>query len=93
MEDLLKVDQVLDCKALPCPMPLIKISKAIKGIQVGQILEILATDPGAKPDVEAWTKWARHELLSSEQQGGYIGFSSAARYNRLLKNSVSRSRN
>jgi tRNA 2-thiouridine synthesizing protein A len=70
MEDLLKVDQVLDCKGLLCPMPLIKISKAIKGIQVGQTLEILVTDPGAKPDVEAWTKRVRHELLSSEQQEG-----------------------
>ncbi|HEX9879853.1 MAG TPA: sulfurtransferase TusA family protein [Candidatus Binatia bacterium] len=69
MEDLLKADKVLDCRGLLCPMPIIKITKAIKEIQVGQILEILATDPGAKPDVEAWTKRTCHEFVSSEQQG------------------------
>jgi tRNA 2-thiouridine synthesizing protein A len=74
MDDLLKVDQVLDCKGLLCPMPLIKISEVFKEIRVGQILEILATDPGAKRDIEAWTKRAHHELLSSEQQGGVYRF-------------------
>jgi tRNA 2-thiouridine synthesizing protein A len=74
MEDLLKADKVLDCRGLLCPMPLIKITKEIKGIQVGQILEILATDPGAKRDVEVWTKRARHELLNSEQQGEVYRF-------------------
>ena len=69
MEDLLKADKVLDCRGLLCPMPIIKLTKAIGEIQVGQILEILATDPGAKPDVEAWTKRTRHEFVSSEQQG------------------------
>ncbi len=74
MEDLLRADKVLDCKGLLCPMPLIKIVKAIKEIQTGQILEILATDPGAKPDLEAWTKHTRHELVSSERQGEVYRF-------------------
>ena len=74
MEDRLKADKVLDCRGLLCPMPLIKTTKAIKGIHVGQILEILATDPGAKPDMEAWTKHTRHELMRSEQQGEVYRF-------------------
>jgi tRNA 2-thiouridine synthesizing protein A len=74
MEYLLKADKVLDCKGLLCPMPLIKTTKAIMEIQVGQILALLATDPGVKPDIEAWTRRSRHELVSSEQQGEVYRF-------------------
>ncbi len=66
-------DQRLDCQGLLCPMPVIKIAKAIKTLQVGQVLEMLATDPGAKPDMEAWTKQTGHELVSyREADGVYI---------------------
>ena len=39
--------QVLDCKGLQCPMPVIKTAQAIKNIEPGQVLELLATDPGS----------------------------------------------
>jgi tRNA 2-thiouridine synthesizing protein A len=74
MEDLLKIDKILDCQGLLCPMPLIKTTQAIKQIQVGQILAILATDPGMRADMEAWTRRSRHELVSSKQQGGIYRF-------------------
>ena len=74
MEDLLTADKLLDCRGLLCPMPLIKTTRAIKEIQIGQILEILASDPGAKPDMEGWAKQARHELVRSEQQGALYRF-------------------
>jgi tRNA 2-thiouridine synthesizing protein A len=74
MEDFLRADRVLDCKGLLCPLPLIKIIKAIKEIQIGQVLEVLATDPGAKPDLAAWAKQTRHELVSSERQGEVYRF-------------------
>lgn len=70
----LKVDQVLDCKGLLCPMPVIKIAKAIKTIAVGQVLEMQATDPGSGPDMEAWTKQTGHELLSSQEGNGVFTF-------------------
>lgn len=60
---------VLDCKGLVCPLPIIKTSQAIKTIEVGQVLELLATDPGVTPDMRAWTSRTGHELLSIEQEG------------------------
>ena len=42
--------QVLDCKGLQCPLPVIKTAQAIKTLEPGQVLELLATDPGVEPD-------------------------------------------
>ena len=60
---------VLDTKGLLCPAPVIKTSQAIKQIQVGQILEVLATDPGSKPDLAAWSKMTNNELLDVDEMG------------------------
>ena len=62
-------DQVLDCSGLACPMPVIKTKKAIDGLQVGQVLQMIATDPGSTSDMEAWTKKTGHALLASEREG------------------------
>jgi len=64
------VDQVLDCTGLQCPLPVIKTSQAIKTIEIGQILELLATDPGVEPDMNAWTRRTGNELLSINQDAG-----------------------
>lgn len=61
-------DLFLDCKGLICPMPVVKTRRAIKQIEVGQILEMIATDPGAVPDMEAWQRQTHHELVSSEER-------------------------
>jgi len=62
--------KTLDTKGLLCPVPVIKTSQAIKELQVGQVLEVLATDPGSKPDLTAWAKMTGNELLmTSEEQG------------------------
>jgi tRNA 2-thiouridine synthesizing protein A len=63
------VTQVLDCKGLQCPMPVIKTAQAIKGIEAGQVLELLATDPGVEPDMKAWTSRTGNELLGIERDG------------------------
>ena len=60
---------VLDVKGLSCPMPVVKTRKAIDGIAIGQILEVLATDPGSMADFRAWTKHTGHELLLAEERG------------------------
>ena len=68
-------DQVLDCGGLNCPMPVIKTSKAIKQIEVGQILKVISTDSGSEPDMEAWSRQTGHELLDSHRENGnYIFF-------------------
>lgn len=58
----------LDFKGLLCPMPVVKLAKAIKEIQVGEILEAVATDPGVMADIPAWTRSTGHELVSLDKQ-------------------------
>ncbi len=62
-------DQVLDCKGLQCPVPVIKTAQAIKTIEPGQVLELLATDPGVEPDMTAWSSRTGNELLGIERNG------------------------
>jgi tRNA 2-thiouridine synthesizing protein A len=54
---------VLDCIGLACPLPVVKTAMAIKNIEVGEVLELLATDPGVEPDMAAWTRRTGHELV------------------------------
>jgi len=67
MDDAIEPDATLDCKGLLCPMPVVKTRRAIKKIEIDQVLEMLATDPGAVPDMEAWARQTRHELLLAEE--------------------------
>ena len=49
-------DQVLDCSGMACPMPILKTKKAVDSLQIGQVLKMIATDPGSTSDMEAWTR-------------------------------------
>ena len=64
----LQADRVLDCAGLLCPLPVIKTSKAIKELQIGQVLKMIATDPGAPADMEAWSRQTGNELVDSHQE-------------------------
>jgi len=66
---IIQADKVLDCSGLLCPVPVIKTAKAIKEVEVGQVLKMIATDPGAPPDMAAWVKNTKHEMLDSHQEG------------------------
>ena len=68
------IAQTLDCRGLLCPLPVIKLSKAIKTIEKGAILEMLATDPGSVPDVEAFQKQTGHGVLEQSQAEGVFRF-------------------
>jgi len=67
-------DQELDCSGMACPMPILKTKKAVDGMQIGQVLKMIATDPGSLPDMTAWTAKTGHELLAHEQQGDVFTF-------------------
>ena len=67
-------DQELDCSGQACPMPILKTKKAVDALQVGQVLKMIATDPGSLPDVEAWSAKTGQELLGHEQDGGKFTF-------------------
>ena len=54
---------------MACPLPVIKTSQAIKGIEVGQVMELIATDPGVEPDMRAWTSRTGNELLEIQREG------------------------
>lgn len=60
---------VLDCRGMACPLPVVKTAQAIKEIEIGQVLQLLATDPGVEPDMKAWTERTRNELISITQDG------------------------
>jgi tRNA 2-thiouridine synthesizing protein A len=65
----IKPDQVLDCSGLACPMPILKTKKAVDSLELGQVLKMIATDPGSTPDIKAWTQKTGHQLVETEQDG------------------------
>ncbi|WP_078553508.1 sulfurtransferase TusA family protein [Bacillus alkalicellulosilyticus] len=70
----MKSDRVVDTKGLACPMPIVKTKKAMLDLEAGQILEIHATDKGAKSDLAAWAKSQGHDLLAQEEAAGLFIF-------------------
>ena len=58
-------DHTLDAKGLNCPLPILKARKALKEVPPGGTLEILATDPGAVADFQAFCRQTGNELLES----------------------------
>jgi tRNA 2-thiouridine synthesizing protein A len=69
-----QIDQRLDCKGLNCPLPILKTKKALDGMTAGQVLEMTSTDPGAKPDMEAFSRRTGHELLEVKEHSGLFTF-------------------
>lgn len=59
----------LDASGLNCPMPILRAKKALKDLQPGDILRIVATDPGSVKDFEAFAKQTGNELLESTTEG------------------------
>ena len=68
----MKADESLDCFGLMCPMPIIKTAQTVKGMKIGQVLEVVATDKGIEQDMPAWCKTTGNECLAIEDQGEEI---------------------
>ncbi|MCX7975172.1 MAG: sulfurtransferase TusA family protein [Candidatus Aminicenantes bacterium] len=68
----MKADATLDCFGLLCPMPIIETAKKIKELQIGEILEVVSTDPGIKEDMPSWCRLTGHEFLGFEEEGEII---------------------
>lgn len=66
MVDMPTPDQTLDAKGLLCPLPIVRLSKAMKEMQPSQVILLEATDPGAIPDVMAWSKNTGNPVLAQE---------------------------
>ncbi|MFN7249429.1 MAG: sulfurtransferase TusA family protein [Anaerobacillus sp.] len=70
----MKAEKVLDAKGLACPMPIVKTKKAMTELEAGQVLEIHATDKGAKNDLTAWAKSTGHELVADTAENDVYKF-------------------
>jgi tRNA 2-thiouridine synthesizing protein A len=65
-------DEVLDSRAVSCPMPIIQTASAMAGLSSGQTLLVMASDPGFEPDIKAWSSRTGNALLSSERRGNAL---------------------
>jgi tRNA 2-thiouridine synthesizing protein A len=70
----LTVAQSLDLKGLSCPLPIIKTAQAVKQMASGDLIEIVATDPGSVPDFEAWCRTTGNELVERTEESGVYRF-------------------
>ena len=67
-------DTELDCRGLNCPIPILKTKKAVDKLSSGQVLKMLATDPGSVNDVQSWSKRTENSLLDHSEDGGVYSF-------------------
>ncbi len=67
-------DKELDASGLNCPLPILRAKKTLNGMEGGQILRIVATDPGSVKDFEAFCNQTGNELMESGEEGGKFIF-------------------
>jgi len=67
-------EQRLDATGLLCPLPVLKARKAIKRLEPGERLEVLATDPGSVADFKAFCDSLGHALLEQDETDGVFRF-------------------
>ncbi len=68
----LMADEILDARGLFCPEPVMMLHQAVRRLQAGQILQVLATDPSTQRDIPKFCSFLGHSLLQAdEQQGQY----------------------
>ncbi|HET7519644.1 MAG TPA: sulfurtransferase TusA family protein [Actinomycetes bacterium] len=68
------VTTTLDFKGLSCPLPIVKTAVAIKQLQSGELVEVLATDPGSVADFTAWSQATGNPLLEHTSDGAVYRF-------------------
>lgn len=67
-------DKELDARGLNCPMPILRTKKALTDMSSGQVLKVVATDPGSVKDIQAFSKQTGNELLSVAEAAGEFAF-------------------
>ena len=67
-------DKTIDTKGQNCPIPILKAKKAIGEVGIGGTLEVLATDPGAFADFQAFSRTTGHEIVEQTEAGGVYRF-------------------
>ena len=74
MTEEIQAAKVFNLQGLACPMPVVKVSKGIKEVEVGEVLEAQTTDPGSLTDFPAWAKTSGNEIVKTEQDDKLITF-------------------
>ena len=74
MAEEIKASVKLNLEGLMCPMPVVKISKAIKDAPVGAVIEATATDPGVLIDIPAWARTSGNKVIKIEREGKIVHF-------------------
>jgi len=64
----------VDARGQSCPGPLVSLAKALRDAAPGDLLELLATDPGSRSDVPSWAEISGNELLESHEDDGEFRF-------------------
>jgi tRNA 2-thiouridine synthesizing protein A len=73
MSDI-QVDQRVDARGKSCPLPIVLTAQAMKTLQTGQLVEVLATDPGSVKDFESWAAVTGNAMVESDTTGGVFRF-------------------
>jgi len=66
--------EILDVKGLTCPLPVLRAKKALKNVEVGGLLKVIATDPGSVKDMPAFCTQTGNELVEWADEGGVYTF-------------------
>jgi len=74
MEQTQQADREVDARGLNCPLPILRTKKALNDMASGQVLRILATDPAAVRDFQAFARQTGHELLQHAEHDGVFAF-------------------
>ena len=72
--DLINVDKRIDCTGLFCPMPIVKTREAIKGMAIGELIEMLSDDPASDADMRAWARRSGNELVQVTRDAAVYRF-------------------
>jgi tRNA 2-thiouridine synthesizing protein A len=70
----MQFDKEFDASGLACPMPIVKTKKALSGMASGEVLRVVATDPGSVCDIAAFAEETGNPLLSSGEEAGKFIF-------------------
>jgi tRNA 2-thiouridine synthesizing protein A len=65
----MEVNQTLDARGLNCPLPILRTKKSLTALESGEVLKVIATDPGSLKDIDSFCAQTGNELISSQQQG------------------------
>jgi tRNA 2-thiouridine synthesizing protein A len=72
VSELPKPDLMVDASGKFCPVPIMEVAKVARQANPGQVIELIATDPGVESDLSAWCKATRNEYLTIAREGSKL---------------------